>query len=56
MMQAGLPEWQADAINELAMGMKEGLFDKVTTVVRDVAKRRPRTLEEFVSDNIAAFR
>jgi uncharacterized protein YbjT (DUF2867 family) len=56
MVQAGLPEWLADAINELGMGMKEGRLDKVTTVVRDVAKHRPRTLEEFISDNIAAFR
>jgi uncharacterized protein YbjT (DUF2867 family) len=56
MMQSGLPEWAADAINELAMGMKEGIYGKVTTVVQDVAKRRPRSLEEFVSDNIAAFR
>jgi uncharacterized protein YbjT (DUF2867 family) len=56
MLQTGMPEWLAQAINELSMGMKEGIFDKVTTVVRDIAKRRPRTLEEFVSDNIAAFR
>src|SRR5262249_31874368 len=56
MVKTGMPEWMADGINELSAGMKDGQFDKVTTVVRDIAKRRPRSLEEFISDNIAAFR
>ena len=56
MAQSGMPDWLAQAINELSMGMREGIFDKVTTVVQNVARRRPRTLEEFINDNIAAFR
>jgi uncharacterized protein YbjT (DUF2867 family) len=56
MIDAGLPTWLADAINELSQGLKEGHFDKVTNVVREVTGHTPRSLEQFISDNIAAFR
>jgi len=56
MMQTGMPEWLADAVNELSDAMKEGLFEKVTTTVKDVAGRRPTSLEDFISDHFATFR
>jgi uncharacterized protein YbjT (DUF2867 family) len=55
MMQAGMPEWQADAINELSEEMKQGHFATVTDVVERVGKKKPVTLEQFVRENAAAF-
>lgn len=55
LMQAGLPEWMAEAINELNDQMKQGHFAEVTDVVQRVGKKRPVTLEEFVRENAAMF-
>jgi uncharacterized protein YbjT (DUF2867 family) len=55
MTQAGMPEWQADAINELSEEMKQGHFATVTDVVERVGKKKPRTLEQFVRENKSAF-
>ena len=55
MTQAGMPEWQADAINELSEEMKQGHFATVTDVVERVGKKTPVTLEQFVRENAGAF-
>src|SRR5438045_551010 len=43
------------AINELNLGMKEGLFNQVSDVVRRVGKKEPITLEQFIREHAAAF-
>ena len=55
MTQAGMPEWLADAINELSEEMKQGHFATVTDVVERVGKKKPGTLEQFVRENKSAF-
>jgi len=55
MLKAGLPEWAADAINELSEQMKQGHFATVTDVVRTVGKKTPITLDQFIRENKAAF-
>jgi uncharacterized protein YbjT (DUF2867 family) len=55
MMQAGMPDWLADAINELSEQMKLGNLATVTDAVERVGKKRPVTLEQFVRENAAAF-
>jgi len=55
MMQMGMPEWLADAINQLSEGMKKGQFDRVTNIVRDVGKKEPTAVEQFVRENAAQF-
>jgi uncharacterized protein YbjT (DUF2867 family) len=56
LMQAGLPEWLAQAINELSDAMKQGVFERTTNVVRDVGKKEPITLGQFVREHEDAFR
>ena len=56
MMQMGLSEWIANAINELSRGLQEGLFANVTNTVREVGKKEPFTLVQFIQDNIDLFR
>ena len=55
MIQSGLPEWAADAINELSQGMAEGIFDRVTDVAHTIGKTEPITLERFVREHREHF-
>jgi uncharacterized protein YbjT (DUF2867 family) len=55
MVQMGMSEWTADAINELSQALQEGEFDKVTNTVREVGKKEPYTLVQFIQDNINLF-
>jgi len=52
----GIPEWNADGINELMDQMRAGDYDRVTRVVSDVGHKQPITLERFVRENAAAWR
>ena len=56
MLQSGIPEWNVDGINELNAAMKAGQLDRVTTVVRDVAKKGPITLGQFLREHADTFR
>jgi uncharacterized protein YbjT (DUF2867 family) len=56
MVQMGMSEWSASAINELSHALQEGAFDRVTNVVRDVGKKEPLTLVQFIRENVALFR
>jgi uncharacterized protein YbjT (DUF2867 family) len=56
MMQAGMPEWQADGINGLMTGLREGKFVRLTDVVEKVGKKTPTSLARFIAENSAAFR
>ena len=53
---AGTPEWLARDLAMLGESIAAGQFAGTTDVVEKVAKRRPITFEQFVKDNIAAFR
>lgn len=55
MLQAGIPDWLADAINELNEQIKQGNFAPVTDVVRRVGKKTSITFEQFVRENVATF-
>jgi uncharacterized protein YbjT (DUF2867 family) len=56
MLEAGLPEWLADAINELSVGMRNGEFAEITDVVQSVGGREPTTLQDFIDENVDTFR
>jgi uncharacterized protein YbjT (DUF2867 family) len=56
MLEAGLPEWIADAINELSAGMRNGEFAEITDVVQSIGGREPTALADFIAENMAAFR
>jgi len=55
LQQAGLPEWYAEDMAALQEGFAAGRGETVTDVVRDVAKREPRTLEAFAQEHGAAI-
>jgi uncharacterized protein YbjT (DUF2867 family) len=55
MIKSGLPDWTADAINELSEQVKLGHFATVTDIVQTVGKKAPITLEQFVRENVAVF-
>jgi len=55
MMQGGMPEWLADAVNELSQAQREGKFGPVSDVVERMGKKRPITLGQFIQDHRAAF-
>lgn len=55
MIDAGLPEWQADAINQLSARMKSGEFDRTSDVVPRIGEKTPTTLEAFIRENLARF-
>jgi uncharacterized protein YbjT (DUF2867 family) len=56
MLQMGMSEWSANAINDLSQALQDGAFDRVTNVVRDVGKKEPTTLVQFIQENVALFR
>jgi uncharacterized protein YbjT (DUF2867 family) len=56
LMQAGVPEWNAAGINELNAALRAGKMANVTNVVREVGKKEPTTLDQFVRENAGVFR
>jgi uncharacterized protein YbjT (DUF2867 family) len=55
LMQAGIPEWSADGINELNAGVKAGQFDHVFDTVTKVARKEPINLEQFIAEHRSTF-
>ena len=55
MVDAGLPEWTADAVNELNAALRQWRLTGVTDVVRRVGQKEPVTVEQFVREHAAAF-
>ena len=55
MTEAGLPEWQAEAISQLMDGVRAGEYATVTGDVKRVTGKTPRTMEQFVEENRAAL-
>jgi uncharacterized protein YbjT (DUF2867 family) len=56
MMQSGMPEWQADAINVLMADLRAGVYARLTDIVQTVGGKNPTTLARFIAENSAAFR
>ena len=56
MMAAGMPEWAADAVNELSAWYRAGHGALVTQVVAEIGGRTPHTFDTFARDHAAAFR
>lgn len=48
MIQAGIPEWVADGINELSAELKAGNFAGPTDAVEQLAGRKPMSLEQWL--------
>ncbi len=55
MTDAGMPAWQADAINELNVQLSLGHFSTATDVVERVGRKKPVSIEQFIRENLAAF-
>ncbi len=55
MIKAGLNDWYADAINDLTAHMKAGKMMEVSNTVKDLAKKQPITLEQFIRDHRETF-
>ena len=55
MMDAGLPQWRAEAINQLSAHMKAGNYDRTNDNVKRIGGKDPITLDSFIRENVAAF-
>ena len=55
MLGGGMPEWQAEAISQLMDEVRGGKVAVVTGEVQRVTGKPPRTMEQFVRENRAAF-
>jgi uncharacterized protein YbjT (DUF2867 family) len=56
LLESGAPAWIVDALLEINANMAGGSADVVTTTVRDVTGRKPRSFEAFATDYASAFR
>lgn len=56
LLEAGLPQWLADALVELYGVFAAGHGDVVTNVVAEVGRKAPRTFGEFAAEHADAFR
>lgn len=56
MTQAGFPEWLAQDLAKMGDVVASGHAGRTTDVVEKVAKKKPYTLDQFFSDNAAAFK
>ena len=55
MMQSGMPEWVADGINQLMDAAREGQMADVSPDVQNILGRSGHSLEQFLTENRAAF-
>ena len=55
MTASGMPEWLADAINELYGPWSRGAGEVTTNVVREVAGKQAISFDQFARDHVAAF-
>ena len=56
MLQAGVPEWSANALLDLERFYREGRASQVEPTVQQLTGRPPQTFEQFARDYAAAFR
>lgn len=55
MLQAGLPQWQVDALIELHAINKQSLWSAMTSDVQEVTGRSPTSFEQFARDYAVKF-
>jgi uncharacterized protein YbjT (DUF2867 family) len=55
MTQAGMPQWLAHAIAELAEVARNGTAGQVNDIVGRIGEKKPTTVEQFLVENRAAF-
>jgi uncharacterized protein YbjT (DUF2867 family) len=55
MLETGMPEWLADALNELNTELKENRFGVMSDAVSAIGHKPPIDLESFIRDHIEAF-
>ena len=55
MIEGGMPEWLALALNELNSQMKADRFTSVSDTVTRIGKKTPVSVEDFIRENIASF-
>jgi uncharacterized protein YbjT (DUF2867 family) len=55
MTAAGLPEWLADALNELNEQMRLGNFSQTSDLVRTIGQKEPITIEQYIRENVTLF-
>ncbi len=56
MMSTGMPEWVADALNELYAFYRDGHGEYMTTTVKDLTDREPRTFMDFAAEYAPLFK
>ena len=56
MIAAGMPEWLADAANDLYSRWSQGAGAATTNVISEVAGKQPIGFEQFARDHVGAFR
>jgi NAD(P)H dehydrogenase (quinone) len=55
LLAAGTPEWYADLLVSLDIGAESGQIGALTTTLRDLLGRAPRSVEEFLIEHAARF-
>jgi len=55
MISGGMPEWQAEGISQLMDDYRAGKMSAVTNDVERITGKKPRTVEEFATENRSAF-
>jgi uncharacterized protein YbjT (DUF2867 family) len=55
MLQAGLPQWQVDALMELHAINKQSLWSAVTSDIENIIGRPPTSFEQFARDYATRF-
>jgi uncharacterized protein YbjT (DUF2867 family) len=53
---AGMPRWQSNLVVELMGALAAGAQSTPTRTIKEILGREPRTIEEFLADQRAAFR
>lgn len=56
LLNAGLPDWQAQAVVDLDEVVVSGVASFPTDTVRTIGRKEPIPLERFIRDHVAAFR
>ncbi len=55
LLEAGIPEWEADKLSELFSWVGKGGYDSITQDVQAVLGRKPCSFESFASDYKTSF-
>jgi hypothetical protein len=55
LLAAGTPEWYVELLVTLETGAESGRLGALTTTLRDLLGRAPRSVEEFLTEHAARF-